>query len=146
MIDFGPEGLTCPLVSNMKLYGVDPKQSRIFKSSVQPMQLMFKVRNFSQDENERENQPQPELEEYGIIFKNGDDLRQDQLVLLMIRIMDNLLKEINLDFKFTQYKCIAASTQVGFMEFVTPSIPVRAALAESGKNLEKYLKSLSDDP
>ena len=62
---------------------------------------MFKVRNFSQDENERENQPQPELEEYGIIFKNGDDLRQDQLVLLMIRIMDNLLKEINLDFKFT---------------------------------------------
>ena len=60
--------------------------------------------------------------------------------------MDNLLKEINLDFKFTQYKCIAASTQVGFMEFVTPSIPVRAALAESGKNLEKYLKSLSDDP
>ena len=34
MIDFGPEGLTCPLVSNMKLYGVDPKQSRIFKSSV----------------------------------------------------------------------------------------------------------------
>ena len=65
------------------------------------MQLMFKVRNFSQNENERENQPQPELEEYGIIFKNGDDLRQDQLVLLMIRIMDNLLKEINLDFKFT---------------------------------------------
>ena len=34
MLDFGPEGLTCPLVSNMKLYGVDPKQSRIFKSSV----------------------------------------------------------------------------------------------------------------
>ena len=32
------------------------------------------------------------------------------------------------------------------MEFVTPSIPVRHALAESGKNLEKYLKSLSDDP
>ena len=55
MIDFGPDGLTCPLVSNMKLYGVDPKQSRIFKSSVQPMQLMFKVRNFSSDENEREN-------------------------------------------------------------------------------------------
>ena len=146
MLDFGPDGLTCPLVPNMKLYGVDPKQSRIFKSSVQPMQLMFKVRNFSQDAEERESQPQPELEEYGIIFKNGDDLRQDQLVLLMIRIMDTLLKEINLDFKFTQYKCIAASTQIGFMEFVNPSIPVRAALAESRKDLGAYLKSLNDDP
>ena len=146
MLNFGPDGLTCPLVPSMKLYGVDAKQSRIFKSSVQPMQLMFKVRNFSNNENEIESQPQPELEEYGIIFKNGDDLRQDQLVLLMIRIMDNILKEVNLDFKFTQYKCIAASTEVGFMEFVTPSIPVRAALAESDQNLETYLNSLSDDP
>ena len=146
MLDLGPDGLTCPLEPSMKLYGVDPKQSRIFKSSVQPMQLMFKVRNFSMDADERENEPLPELEEYGIIFKNGDDLRQDQLVLLMIRIMDTLLKEINLDFKFTQYKCIAASTQIGFMEFVTPSIPVRAALAESGKNLATYLTRLSDAP
>ena len=77
MLDFGPDGLTCPLVPNMKLYGVDPERSRIFKSSVQPMQLMFKVRNFSKDSEERESQPQPALEDYGIIFKNGDDLRQD---------------------------------------------------------------------
>lgn len=64
----------------------------------------------------------------------------------MIKIMDTLLKEINLDFKFTQYKCVAASTQIGFMEFVTPSITVRACLAESSKNLGAYLKGLSDDP
>lgn len=64
----------------------------------------------------------------------------------MIKIMDNLLKEINQDFKFTQYKCVAASTQIGFMEFVTPSIPVRIALKESSSNLGTYLKGLSDDP
>lgn len=80
MLDFGPDGLTCPLEPTMKLYGVDPKQSRIFKSSVQPMQLMFKCRNFkgrNKDPEDRGNEPLPELEEYGIIFKNGDDLRQD---------------------------------------------------------------------
>ena len=44
--------------------------------SVQPMQLMFKCRNFK-DIEDRGNEPLPELEEYGIIFKNGDDLRQD---------------------------------------------------------------------
>ena len=59
MRDF-PGGLACPLEPNMKLYGVIEKECRIFSSSIQPMQLMFKVRNFSPDENK--NQPQPELE------------------------------------------------------------------------------------
>ena len=40
---------------------------------------------------------------------------------------------------------MAASTEVGFMEFVTPSITVRAALAESGNNLETYLLSLCEN-
>ena len=60
MLDFGPEGLTCPLEPSMILYGVDPKQSRIFKSSVQPMQLMFKCRDFK-DHEDRSSLPLPEL-------------------------------------------------------------------------------------
>lgn len=35
--------------------------------------------------------------------------------------MDVLLKEVNLDFKFTTYKCIAVTKEVGFMEFVQDS-------------------------
>ena len=45
----------------------------------------------------------PEMERTGIIFKNGDDLRQDQLILMLYKLMDILLKEVNLDFKFTCY-------------------------------------------
>ena len=60
----------------------------------------------------------PDMETIGIIYKNGDDLRQDQLVLMLFKMMDILLKEVNLDFKFTDYKCIAVTKEVGFMQFV----------------------------
>lgn len=37
---------------------------------------------------------------------------------MLFKLMDMLLKEVNLDFKFTTYKCIAVTKEVGFMEFV----------------------------
>lgn len=36
-----------------------------------------------------------------VIFKSGDDLRQDQLIMQMISLMDSLLKRVNLDLRCT---------------------------------------------
>jgi phosphatidylinositol 3-kinase len=55
------------------------------------------------------------------MYKHGDDVRQDQLVLQMISLMDNLLKQVNLDFKFTAYKVLAFSKVDGMLEFVADS-------------------------
>ena len=41
--------------------------------------------------------------EYSVIFKAGDDLRQDQLVLQMLILMDKLLQEQGLDLQLTPY-------------------------------------------
>ena len=38
------------------------------------------------------------------MFKHGDDLRQDQLIIQMIILMDSLLKRWNLDLKLTPYR------------------------------------------
>lgn len=43
---------------------------------------------------------------YIVIYKAGDDLRQDQLVLQMFLLMDRLLKRENLDLKLTPYRCV----------------------------------------
>ena len=39
-----------------------------------------------------------------MIYKKGDDLRQDQFILQMISLMDRLLKRENLDLRMTPYK------------------------------------------
>lgn len=51
--------------------------------------------------------------EYVAIFKNGDDLRQDQLILQIISLMDRLLRRENLDLKLTPYRVLATSSRHG---------------------------------
>ena len=41
------------------------------------------------------------------MIKNGDDVRQDQMVIQMIRIMDKLLKDMNLDLCLSPYSVLA---------------------------------------
>ena len=43
------------------------------------------------------------------MFKLGDDLRQDQLILQLICLMDRLLRRENLDLKLTPYNVLACS-------------------------------------
>lgn len=44
-----------------------------------------------------------------VMFKLGDDLRQDQLILQLICLMDRLLRRENLDLKLTPYNVLACS-------------------------------------
>ena len=128
----------------IKVYSMVPKRCIIFKSAVQPLRLVFNARNFPQDWVE--NQPLPDLKEYAAVFKNGDDMRQDQLVLQMISIMDKILKVVNYDFRFTCYKALACSNKDGIMEFVENSKTIQKCSSDSNKDLSKYLLSLEKDP
>jgi hypothetical protein len=48
-----------------------------------------------------------------VIFKSGDDLRQDQLIIQMINLMDSLLKRFKLDLKLTPYRVLATGPEDG---------------------------------
>ncbi len=65
---------------------------------------------------------------YSLIYKHGDDVRQDQLVLQIISLMDSLLQQVNLDFKFTAYKVLAFSKDDGMLEFVKESSTIQDIL------------------
>ena len=121
LTDLGSEGTSSPLDPSVRFYGVNADSSTIFRSAIQPILFQVNTRTFSENVDERATQALPELVKKGIIYKNGDDLRQDQLVLMLFKLMDMLWKEVNLDFKFTSYKCIAVTKEVGFMEFVANS-------------------------
>jgi len=53
-----------------------------------------------------------------VIFKVGDDLRQDMLTLQMIRLMDKLWQKEGLDFKMSPYGCISTGDMIGMIEVV----------------------------
>ncbi len=65
---------------------------------------------------------------YRIIFKNGDDMRQDQLIIQMIRLMDAQLKRVGLDLCLTPYAVLATGMSSGVMEMVLESLPVSAVM------------------
>ena len=58
---------------------------------------------------------------FRVIFKIGDDLRQDLMMLQIFRIMDKIWMENNLDLKFTIYNVCPIELKCGFMEFAEGS-------------------------
>lgn len=87
-----------------------------------PLKLDFFTLNNKGDEDvTRKSHAQGASQVYSIIYKNGDDVRQDQLVLQIIQLMDFLLQQVNLDFKFTAYKTLAFTKDDGMLEFVNKS-------------------------
>lgn len=53
-----------------------------------------------------------------VIFKNGDDLRQDMLTLQVIQIMDSIWQNEGLDLRMMPYACLATGKHVGMIEVV----------------------------
>ena len=60
-------------------------------------------------------------EQIKIMFKYGDDLRQDNLVLQFFRIMDEMWLEKNMNMEMVRYRVLETGFEVGFIEFVDQS-------------------------
>uniref|UniRef100_A0A8C1ALT9 Phosphatidylinositol 3-kinase catalytic subunit type 3 n=1 Tax=Cyprinus carpio carpio TaxID=630221 RepID=A0A8C1ALT9_CYPCA len=117
------ESIPLPLEPQIHIKGIIPETATLFKSALMPAKLIFKTEDG---------------EQYPVIFKHGDDLRQDQLILQIISLMDKLLRKENLDLKLTPYKVLATSTKHGFMQFVQ-SVPVAEVLATEG-NIQSFFR------
>jgi phosphatidylinositol 3-kinase len=104
--------LPLPLDPSVSITGAIPDDANVFKSSLYPLYINFKTSTG---------------EKYPFMFKTGDDLRQDQLVIQIIALMDRLLMKENLDLKLTPYRILATSTLAGAVQFV-PSTAISAIL------------------
>jgi phosphatidylinositol 3-kinase len=78
------------------------------------------------------------------MFKSGDDLRQDQLIMQMISLMDGLLRKVNLDLKVLTYGILAVGPNDGLMEFVTGAMAISAILKEF-KSISNFLRHHNPD-
>lgn len=82
--------------------------------------------------------------EYNVIFKHGDDLRQDQLILQTITLMDKLLRRENLDLKLTPYRVLATSTRHGFVQYID-SLSLAEVRANEG-SIQNFLRRHAPSP
>ena len=48
-----------------------------------------------------------------VLFQVGDDLRQDILVLQMIKLMEKIWLRAGLDLKIVTYQCVATGVEEG---------------------------------
>lgn len=78
------------------------------------------------------------------MFKAGDDLRQDQLVIQILTLMDKLLRKDNLDLKLTPYKVLATGPDHGLVQFI-PSLSLANIRDEYGGSLLAYLREHNRD-
>jgi phosphatidylinositol 3-kinase len=123
--------LPLPLDPSVMITGVDPTETLVFKSSLYPFMMTFKTTT---------------KQKYQILFKTGDDMRQDQLVIQIITLMDQLLQKENLDLKLSPYKILATSVTAGAAQFV-PSMSLQGIVNKysKGNQVLAYLKYNNPD-
>nr|CAD1822783.1 unnamed protein product [Ananas comosus var. bracteatus] len=122
------EPIRSPLAPGVHITGIVPSESSIFKSALHPLRLTFRTANGGTCK---------------VIFKKGDDLRQDQLVIQMVSLMDRLLKLENLDLHLTPYRVLATGQDEGMLEFI-PSSSLAQILLEH-RSIISYLQKFHPD-
>ncbi|XP_040050192.1 phosphatidylinositol 4,5-bisphosphate 3-kinase catalytic subunit delta isoform isoform X2 [Gasterosteus aculeatus] len=99
--------LLSPLNPSISLADICADKCRFMNSKMKPLWLMYN--SGAQGDT------------VGIIFKNGDDLRQDMLTLQMIQLMENLWKREGLDLRMLPYGCLSTGNKMGLIEVVKNS-------------------------
>lgn len=101
-------GVRLPIDAQKHVSGVVAAKCRVMSSATKPLMLNFKKFGAT-DANQT----------VGLMFKDGDDLRQDSLCLQIFGLMKRLWDEAGLDVPLTVYKATDLGAEVGMLELVT---------------------------
>ncbi|XP_075246653.1 phosphatidylinositol 4,5-bisphosphate 3-kinase catalytic subunit delta isoform-like [Convolutriloba macropyga] len=80
---------------------------------------------------------------YELMFKVGDDLRQDVLILQMFSCFNSLWLQHDLDLKLLSYKCVAAELDAGLIEMVQNASTISKIQQWYNEEKKKAFGSLS---
>eukprot|EP01064_Diplonema_japonicum_P037006 TRINITY_DN8561_c3_g2_i1.p1 TRINITY_DN8561_c3_g2~~TRINITY_DN8561_c3_g2_i1.p1 ORF type:complete len:880 (+),score=181.10 TRINITY_DN8561_c3_g2_i1:101-2740(+) len=121
--------ITPPILPDIDLTGIRDDDVHFYKSAKRPMALTFL---------RPAGHPNCRL-----MYKAGDDIRQDQLVQQIVGLIDKLLKQDGLDLMLTPYKCLATSVSEGMVEIVPNVVPLQDII--DGNNIQSHLRKYNYD-
>ncbi|XP_030221782.1 phosphatidylinositol 4,5-bisphosphate 3-kinase catalytic subunit gamma isoform [Gadus morhua] len=116
-----PKEFLVPFDPRVKAGAILLKSCKVMASKKKPLWLEFQPMPSPS--------PTPPL---GILFKEGDDLRQDMLVLQTLVVMDSIWQEKSLDLNLVPYGCIATGHNIGMIEIVRKAVTIAAVQRSEG--------------
>ncbi|KAK6732115.1 hypothetical protein RB195_016475 [Necator americanus] len=118
------ERIDSPLDPNHALGQLRIDKCRVLGSAKMPLLLSWQNRSPLSEYH---------LPSYEIIFKNGDDLRQDMLVLQVLEVMDSIWKRNQLDCCLSPYPVLPMGTKYGMIGVVPNCSTIFEIQSEGGK-------------
>ncbi|XP_078010528.1 phosphatidylinositol 4,5-bisphosphate 3-kinase catalytic subunit gamma isoform isoform X2 [Phascolarctos cinereus] len=103
-----PKSFRVPYDPGLRAGTLVIEKCKVMASKKKPLWLEFKCADPTALSNET----------IGIIFKHGDDLRQDMLILQILRIMGSIWEAESLDLCLQPYGCISTGDKIGMIEIV----------------------------
>ncbi|XP_038054039.1 phosphatidylinositol 4-phosphate 3-kinase C2 domain-containing subunit beta-like isoform X2 [Patiria miniata] len=108
-----------PTNPSLEVKGINVQNCAYYSSFTVPLKLVL----YNAD---------PLADDVTVMFKAGEDMRQDMLTMQMIRIMDKLWLSEGLDLRMITFSCMATGPNRGLVELVEDSETMRKIQVEHG--------------
>uniref|UniRef100_A0A8C8HNL4 Phosphatidylinositol-4-phosphate 3-kinase n=1 Tax=Oncorhynchus tshawytscha TaxID=74940 RepID=A0A8C8HNL4_ONCTS len=103
----------------VKAVNIQVRSCSYFNSNAVPLKLSFQNLD-------------PRGDNINVIFKSGDDLRQDMLTLQIIRIMNKIWIQEGLDMRMVIFRCFSTGRGRGMVEMIPQAETLRKIQGEHG--------------
>ncbi|XP_055310433.1 phosphatidylinositol 4,5-bisphosphate 3-kinase catalytic subunit beta isoform [Sitodiplosis mosellana] len=113
------EDVLSPLNPSFRCRSIKIDKCKVMDSKMRPLWIVFENSDMHGDD-------------ICVIFKNGDDLRQDMLTLQMLRVMDKIWKSHGYDFRMNPYTCVSTEHRLGMIEIVSNAETIANIQKERG--------------